>query len=184
MKTCRHIVIAKSVHREIYSSLKMLINSSFTTVGKYYNLIYKVNISCFGNVLINCREEPQCIISSVCRMSCCSDIGFIIRRILMSGIVIKLNKRKSATVINLCRKHKSYLFKSHFRRKMNYTLYILNSISVSVSVSKSAIRERCCSRPDKGHKALICIPGIDHSIESFTWSLNLKMIKLAMPVIL
>ena len=84
---------------------------------------------------VYCREQPECIICPVSRMSCFLYIRSIVRCIFMSRIVCKFNQRKSSSVIHLCGEHKTDFIYCHFRCQMNHTLNILYCIAVTISVS-------------------------------------------------
>ena len=60
-------------------------------------------------------------------------------------IMIKTYQRKSATVVYLCRQHETNLVQCSLRIRMNDTLNILNGISVTISVTLTAVDEGCCS---------------------------------------
>ena len=153
---------------------------SLIRIWNYF--VYEFQISGFRNILIHCREQPQCVICPIFRMTCFLHIRHIIRCILMTWIMRKFDKWKSSSIIYLRRKHKADLFFCHFRRKMYHTLDILNSIPVSISVPQPAIGKGCRTRPDKCHKTVIRIPCINHGIKFLTRCLNLKMGNFLMPV--
>ncbi len=119
----------------------MFIYCAFVFIGKRNYFIYKCSITAFSYILVNSREKPQCIICPVCRMSCFLYIRCIIWRVLMPWVVCILNKRKPCTIINLCRKHKTYLLFCHLRCKMDYPLYILYCIPVSITVAQPAVNK-------------------------------------------
>ena len=116
-------------------------------------------------------------------MSCLLYIGSVVRSILMSRIVCKLDKRKSSTVINLCWEHESDLFNSHLRCKVDNALDILNCISVSISVSQTTVWEWCSSWPYECHETLVCIPCIYHVVEWITRCVHLEVVELWMPIL-
>ena len=153
----------------------MLVHGTFFFICKRNHSIDKFQISRLGNVFIYCREQPQRIICTISRVSCLLHIRSIIRCILMSRIVRKFYKWKSATIINLCWEHEFYLFNSHLRCKMYDTLNILNSITITVTISQSAVCKWCSPWPDKRHETVVCIPCIYHCVKFITWSLDLEM---------
>src|SRR5690606_1793582 len=110
-------------------------------------------------------------------------IGCIIGSILMTGFMVKLYKRKSAAVINLCGKHEADFLFCHGRVKMNNTLYILYCITIPVSVTQSCIHKGCRSGPYKCNKALKCVPGIYHYVEFLARSVYLEIGQFTMPVV-
>ena len=103
MKSGRHLMIAKMIHREIDRTLQVIIYRILTAVRIEDHFIQESNITGFGYVLVDGREQPKGIIRAISRMSGLSYIRFIIRSILMSGIMIEFDKRKSGAVINLSR---------------------------------------------------------------------------------
>jgi len=145
MQTCRHTIVSKVIHREINRTLQMLIHRTLSAICEQDYFIDKVCISRLRNILINCWEQPQCIICTISRMSGCTYIRLIIWCILMTCIVIKLYKWKSTTIVYLCRQHETDLVQRHLWCQMDYALNILYRITVSVSISKSTVGERCGS---------------------------------------
>ena len=133
---------SQMIHRKRKCSLQVLVYSGFIFIGKRNHFIDKCQISGLRNIFIYRWKQPQSIIRTICRMPGFLYIGSIIRRILMSGIVCKFDKRKSSSVIHLCRKHKPDLFECHLRCKMNHTLNILHGIAVSVTVSQTTVEKR------------------------------------------
>ena len=83
----------------------------------------------------------------------------------MSGIVCVLHERETASVMNLSREHEDDHVLCHVRSKMYNTLDVLNSIAVTEAVSLAAVDKGCGSRPDEGHKAVVCMPSVHHSVE-------------------
>ena len=108
-------------------------------------------------------------------MPCLLYIRSVVGRILMSRIVRKLHKGKTAAVVHLRGEHETNLFSRHLGRQMNHTLNILHGVTVSISVAKPTVDKGCRARPDKGHKAVVGIPCIDHGIEGRVWCLYLKV---------
>ena len=126
-------------------------------------------VSALAKVLDDSGEEPERVIGTVGGMSCLLCVNavlvILVRTGLVAGIVSELNERKSAAVAYLSREHEAYLFLCSFRIQMNDTLYILDSISVAVTISEAAVNKGCCSGPDKCHEAVKCVPCIYHFIE-------------------
>ena len=142
-----------------------------------------VLITGFRNVLPDGREEPESIIRTVCRMSGHLYPFRIVRSTGIAGNKVKQYQRKTTAVIYLCGQHERNLLLCHFGIQMDNTLNILNGITISITVSLSAVAKGCCARPSKGNKTLICIPGIYHAIECGIGSIDLEVHKLCMPVI-
>ena len=63
----------------------------------------------------------------------------------MAGVVVELNKRKSAAVAYLSGKHEADLIGSHLRVKVDDTLDVLNGVTVAVAVAEAAVDEGSCS---------------------------------------
>ena len=183
VKTCRHSVISQMIHGEINGHLQVLINRCLSLVRVRNHLIEEGCISGLSDVFVYRREKPERVICSVGRMSCLLYIGSIVRCILMSRIVCELNKRKSAAVVYLGGEHETDLLHSHFRSEMDDTLNILYGVAVSVTVPESAVNEGSCPGPGESHKAVVCVPCIDHGVEFRARSLHVKMCKFSVPVV-
>src|SRR5699024_8685838 len=121
----------------------MFVYGTFILVCERNDLIQKCRITGFGNIFVYSWEEPESIVCPIGRMSGCLYVGSIIRRIFMSLFVMEFYKWKSAAVTDLSRKHKTDFVTGHFRIQMNDSLDILDGVPVTISVSKSAIYERC-----------------------------------------
>ena len=102
VQSCRHAVRTEMVKGKLYGAFQMLVDSSFIFIGKWDDLVKECGISGFGDVFIDRREQPECIVRAVCRVSGLLYIGCIVRGILMSGIMGELHERKSASVVHLC----------------------------------------------------------------------------------
>ena len=163
------------IQREIQSSLQVLIDTSLVAVRKRDHLIEERDISGLGDILVDRGEEPERVIRAVGRVPGRTDIAVVLRCILMSRIVVELDQRKSAAVMDLSRKHEPDLVSCFFRRQMNDSLDILYRIAVTVAVPKTAVEEGGCSGPCKCHKAVICVPCVDHGVELRTGCFDLKV---------
>ncbi len=141
MKSGRHIMIAETFHGESYCIFQMIVNRSFAAVCINDDFVKEINVSAFSDILDDSREQPQRIVCTVRGMTCFLNVFGVVGSILMTCIVIKLNKRKSAAVVHLSGKHESDLFGSHFRIKMNNSLNILNRIAIAIAVSKTAVNK-------------------------------------------
>lgn len=174
---------SKMIHRECNCSLKMIVNSSFILVSIRNYFIKECGVSCFSNIFVNSWEQPQSIISTVSRVTSFANIRCVIWSIFVTSVVSELNQWKSATVINLSRKHKADFFYSHFWSKVNYTLNVLNSVAVTVTIAKSTVNIRSCTAPCKSHETVVSVPCINHCVKFFARSLNLEVFKTTMPLI-
>ena len=96
----------------------------------------------------------------------------------------ELHKGKSASVVDLSRKHKTNLLAGHFRSKVDDSLDILYGVTVSVAVAESAVNKGCGPGPDKSDETVICIPGIDHRVKCRIRCADLQMIQFCIPVLL
>ena len=67
---------------------------------------------------------------------------------------------------------------------MDDTLDILNGITVAVTVSFATVLEGSCSGPGKGNETLVSVPCVNHAVEGSTWSVNLEVSKLCVPILL
>ena len=175
IKAGRHSVRPEMIQREIQSSLQVLIDTSLVAVRKRDHLIEERDISGLGDILVDRGEEPERVIRAVGRVPGRTDIAVVLRCILMSRIVVELDQRKSAAVMDLSRKHEPDLVSCFFRRQMNDALDILYRIAVTVAVPKTAVEEGGCSGPCKCHKAVICVPCVDHGVELRTGCFDLKV---------
>ena len=72
-------------------------------------------------------------------MTCLPYIGIILRSILMPRIVVELDQRKSAAVMDLRGKHETNLVRRCLRLQMNYALNILDCVAVTVTVPQAAV---------------------------------------------
>ena len=177
-------MVSQSVHGELNRSLQMVVYRTLFFVCIRNHFIDKILVAGLCHILPNGREQPKCIVGTVCRMSRLTHIRFIVRRILMSGIVIVFYQRQTTAMVYLCRKHKTNLCKRHLRIQMDNTLNILHGIAVAVAVALSAVDKGSCTGPCKGNKALVSIPCIYHAVERRIRRIDLKIGKLCMPVIL
>ena len=119
----------------------MLIYRSFTAVCIYDDLIEEVFVAAFADILDDSREQPECVVSTVRGVTCLLNIFRIVGSVFVTGIVVELNKRQTAAVVNLSGEHETNLLSSHFRIKVNDTLNVLNGITVAVAVSQTTVNE-------------------------------------------
>ena len=98
----------------------MLVNSALIPVGERYHLIKECYISRFRDILIYRGEQPERIVGAICGMTCLLHIGLILRSILVPRIVVELDQRKSAAVMDLRGKHETDLVRRCLRLQMNY----------------------------------------------------------------
>ena len=138
---------AETFHREADSVLEVFVNSSLSAAFFCVcdNFIEEALVSAFAEVFHDSREEPECIVSTIRRVTCFLSVNAVlvvlVRAGLVTCVVVELDKWETAAVAYLSREHKAYLFSSHFRVKVNDTLYILNCIAVAVAVSQTAVNE-------------------------------------------
>ena len=151
----------------------MPVNRIFLLVRKGDDLIQKIQISCFGNIFPDRGKEPQGIIRAVGRMPGLLPVGSVIGRILLSRAVGELYKGQSSAAADLGGEHKAELFRRHFRSEVDDALDILHGIPVAVTVSQPAVDEGGGPGPDKCHKAVVGVPGIEHGVKFRTGSTDL-----------
>ena len=175
IKAGRHSVRSEMIQGEIQSSLQMLIDTSLVAVRKRDHLVKERDISGLGDIFVDCGKQPERVIRAIGRMPGRTDIAVVLRCILMSRIVAELDQRKSAAVMYLGGKHEPDLVGCLFRGQMNDTLNILYRVAVTVAVPEAAVEEGGCPGPGKCHKAVICIPCVDHGVKFRTGRLYLKV---------
>ena len=159
----------------------MLVNRALVPVGERNYLVNKTEIAGLGNILVDRGEEPERVVRPVGRMSRLLDIRGVVRSIFMTCVVSEFHERKAAAVVHLRREHKADLFHRHFRRQVYDSLDILHGVPVAVSVPQATVDKGRRSRPDKGHKAVVSVPGIDHRIEFRTGRRDLKVGEVPVP---
>ena len=184
VKSGRHAMIAQMLHREIDGSLQVVINGTLVAVRVRDDLVDECGVARLTQILLDGREEPQSIVCTICGMAGCGHIGSIVRCILMSCIMVELNERKSAAVVNLCGKHEADLLTRSGRIQMDHALDILNGVTIAITITKSAVDEGSRAGPDECHEALISVPCIDHRVEVLIRCLNLEVLQFGIPVLL
>ncbi len=100
----------------------------------------------------------------------------------MARVVGKFHKGQAATQICLCGEHKPYFFLRHFRRQVNHTLDILDSVPVAVAVAQPAVNKGSRPGPDKSHKAVVGIPGVYHGVKFRAWCGYREPLQFLVPV--
>ena len=186
METCGHMVVAQMCHGEVYGTLEVVVNSALAAVGVEDHLVKECLVSALADVLDDSGEEPQsivCTIGGMTRLLCVQGVLVVLVGMrLMTRIVVELYKGKTCAVVDLCGEHKAYLVRCPFGIEVDDALYILNGVTVAVTVSQTAVYKGSCSRPDECDKALICVPHIDHIVEGIGGSADGEAVKDVMPV--
>ncbi len=85
---------SKMVKRKLHGSLEMLVNAAFPFVCKWNYFVKECRISCFRDVFINGRNQPERVVGPVGRMPGFLNIRSIVRRIFMTGIMGKFYQWK------------------------------------------------------------------------------------------
>ena len=173
---------AKMLHRKIDGPLQVLVNRSFIFIGKGNHLVKEGDVSRFRDVFVDSREKPERVVGPVSGVACLANVRSVVGSVLVARVVGELDKRKSSAVVNLRRKHKANFFGGHLRLKVNDALNVLNSVAVSVSVPQAAVNVRGSARPSESHETVVSVPGVDHRVEVLVGSLDLEMLKTAVPL--
>ena len=143
MKSRGHSVVAEVVHREVNRAFEVLVNRALFAVVREVNLLVEeLLVAALADILVNGREQPKRVICAIRGVSRFTNIAFFVGRVLVTGVVGVLYKRKSRAVRDLRREHKLNLLLRHLGRKVNDTLNILNGVAVAKAVSQAAVNER------------------------------------------
>ena len=127
-------------------------------------------------------EEPQRVVRPVGGMARFPDIGRVLRGILMTGAVGELHQGQSAAVVDLGGEHEAQLLRRPLRLQVDDPLDVLHRVPVTVAVAQAAVEEGCGPGPGEGDKAVVGIPGVDHSIELGAGGLDPETGQLPVPI--
>ena len=111
----RHPVGAHVLHGKIQCPLKVLVDCALVPVGEGDHLVQERRVPRLRDVFIDRGKQPQGVVRPVGRMAGLLDIGGILRRILVAGIVGELHQGQTAAVMDLGGEHKAEFFRRLLR---------------------------------------------------------------------
>ena len=167
---------------KIDGPLEVFDNGALVIIGKGDHFVQEIPVPCLGDVLIHRGEKPHGVVRPIMGMARGLDVAFLLRRILMAGIVVKLDQGQARAMMHLGGEHEADALLGHLRVQMNNALYILHGVAVSVAVALARVYQAGSPAPDKGDIALEGVPGVHHGVQVLVRGMDLQGVQLAVPM--